>query len=191
MIRLAEIVFVALVALAIGLPSAWFETTRGWPIGALTIGEWTGWPAIGRADADPYSLARLAFLADLPLGSGEGLAFTADSDSSGATLDAGCSYVLVGDTPQARLWTLTAYDAGGALMTTPIGRTSFNSREILRRPDGRIDIAVGPSARPGNWLPLAGTGRFSLVLRLYDTPLTADTPLAQRVMPRIVKGGCA
>ena len=154
------------------------------------IGEWTAWPAIGRPDADPYTLARLAFQREIPLGAGEGLAFTATADVDGNALSGRCGYELRGETPAARLWTLTAYDEAGALMATPTGRVAFNSREIMRRPDGRFDIAVGAEAQPGNWLPVVTAGRFSLVFRLYDSPLTADTPQAQRTMPRIVRQGC-
>lgn len=190
MIRFTDLAIVIAVALVLGLGSAAIESTRGFPFGALAIGEWTAWPAIGRADADPYSLARLAFLKEMPLGAGEGLAFTATADADGAALSGACSYEIRGETPPARLWTLAAYDARGELMATPTGRTGFNSREILRRPDGRFDIAVAATAQPGNWLPVAGGGRFWLVLRLYDTPLTAEAPDAQRVMPHIARIAC-
>ena len=95
-----------------------------------------------------------------------------------------------GQTPAARLWTLTGYDATGRLMANAARRSSFHSREIVRRPDGGIEIAVSTKASPGNWLPIARVDRFRLVFRLYDTPLTAGSGAADIVMPRVSRSGC-
>ena len=42
---------------------------------------WKASPGAGSPDADPYSIARLARTGEVPLGAGEGLAFTADGRS--------------------------------------------------------------------------------------------------------------
>ena len=49
-------------------------------------GAWTAWPHAGSPDADPYSIAMLARTGEVPLGAGEGIAFTAEIDSDGAPL---------------------------------------------------------------------------------------------------------
>ena len=54
---------------------------HGFIFGAVTAGAWTAWPTAGSADADPYSLATLARTGEVPLGAGEGIAFTAEDDS--------------------------------------------------------------------------------------------------------------
>ena len=76
-------------------------------------------------------------------------------------------------------------------MTPSAGRTGFLSREILRRPDGDFVIPLAGDVAPGNWLPIAPVDRFKLVLRLYDTPLTAGSQLAGVTMPRIIAGACS
>ena len=126
----------------------------------------------------------------LPLGAGEGIAFTAETDSAGDTLVGTCTYEIAGQTPAAQLWTLTAYDGEGRLMVNAARRTSFHSREILRRPDGSFVIDVSPDVMPGNWLPVARVDRLHLVLRLYDTPLTTGSRLADLVMPAVRKVTC-
>ena len=127
----------------------------------------------------PLFVAMLARTGEVPLGAGEGLAFTADVDQHGRPLIA--APAAIGSSarrPPARLWTLTAYDGDGRLMVNAARRPGFHSREILRRADGSFDIAISPEVQPGNWLPIAHGDGFKLVLRLYDTPLTTGSQLA-------------
>jgi hypothetical protein len=177
-------------AVVIGVVSAWTLIERGRIFGAVTAGGWTAWPSEGTPDADPYSLAMLSRTGEMPLGTGEGLSFTAARDADGAPLSGQCSYHLAGETPPARLWTLTAYDADGHLMVNVARRTGFHSREVVRKPDGTFDIAIATAVEAGNWLPIAPVENFQLVLRLYDTPLTTGSQIASLSMPEIRKGSC-
>jgi len=188
---LIDLAIAIVVATTIGFSTAWFAVENGPLFGAMTMGEWRAWPGAGSADADPYSLATLARTGDVPLGVGEGLAFTAERDADGELLTGRCSYVVAGQTPPARLWTLTAYDATDRLMVNPARRTGFHSREIVRRRDGSFSIAVSAEVQPGNWLPIGAVERFELVLRLYDTPLATGSRTADLTMPEIRKGECS
>lgn len=185
-----DIAIALVLALTIGVSSAWYAIEHGFLFGAVTAGAWTAWPTAGSADADPYSLATLARTGEVPLGAGEGIAFTAEDDSAGEPLAGTCSYEVAGQTPAARLWTLTAYDSDGRLMVNAARRSGFHSREIVRRPDGSFVIAVSPEVAPGNWLPVGRVGHFRLVLRLYDTPLTTGSRIADLTMPDIRKMSC-
>ncbi|MND05799.1 hypothetical protein D3C83_268030 [compost metagenome] len=60
----------------------------------------------------------------------------------------------------------------------------------MRDADGDFRIVVGAAVASGNWLPIAPVGRFQLVLRLYDTPLTTGSQIADLVMPAIRKESC-
>nr|WP_210308406.1 DUF1214 domain-containing protein [Prosthecomicrobium pneumaticum] len=178
------------IACLVGFGSAALVLDRDRPFGAVTAGAWSAWPASGSPDADPYTKAMQARSGEVPLGAGEGLIFIAEADDAGTPLSGRCSYRIVGQTPAARLWTLTAYDAEGHLMDNAVRRTSFHSREILREADGRFVIAIGPEAEPGNWLPVATGGSFRLLLRLYDTPVGSGSDVRDLVMPRIERGEC-
>ena len=178
------------IAVAVGVSSAWFAVERGRLFGAISVGGWTAWPQEGSIDADPYSLAMLARTGEVPLGAGEGLSFTADRDSQSAPLSGHCAYAVAGETPPARMWTLTAYDALGRLMVNVARRPGFHSREIVREVDGDFIITAAASVAPGNWLPIAPVDRFQLVLRLYDTPLTTGSQIADLVMPTIRLVNC-
>jgi hypothetical protein len=188
--QLIDIAIAVAIATVLGFSTAWIAVEHGRIFGAVTVGAWTAWPGAGGPDADPYSVALLARTGELPLGAGEGLPFTATTDDEGEPLSGGCDYLVSGQTPPARLWTLTAYDAEGRLMRNAAQRAGFHSREILRKPDGTFAIAISPDVEPGNWLPITRVGGIQLVLRLYDTPLTTATEFVSLEMPRIEKEQC-
>ena len=59
----------------------------------------------------------------------------------------------------------------------------LTSNNLMREEDNSFAIAVGPSARPGNWLATAGTGPLVLALSLYDTPASASTGVESLALP--------
>jgi hypothetical protein len=181
-----------LVAAAIGLGSTWFALTRGVAFGAINIGAWSARPRTGTADIDPYARAGIARTGELPVGLGDGVAFVAQRDEGGRALDGRCDATLSGTTPQARYFTLTLYDPDGRLVANSIGRNGFTSQELIRNPDGGIEITVGPRARSGNWLPTGGVERYVLVLRFYDTPVGIATRTGREApMPALrISGTC-
>ena len=184
--------FAFAVAAAFGLGLTQFALTRGTAFGAITIGAWTAWPKTGTADIDPYARAGIARSGELPVGSGDGVAFFTSSDESGRTLDGRCTVTLSGTTPPARFWTITLYDLDGRLVANAANRFGFTSQEIARRADGSFEIVLSSHARPGNWLPTGGIDRYVVVLRLYDTPVGVATRTAKDApMPAVTAGGCA
>ena len=183
--------FAFIVAAAIGLGLTWTALTEGTAYGGVTIGAWTAWPRNGTPGIDPYAKAIVARTGELPVGSGDGVAFYARADDSGLILDGRCDVVLAGTTPQARFWTLTLYDPEGRLVANSLQRQGFTSQEIIRRADGSFEVTVSPRARPGNWLPTGGIERYVLVLRLYDTPIGAATRTGRDApMPAVARRSC-
>jgi hypothetical protein len=156
------------VAAVVGLSATWLATTRGLAFGAVSLGAWTANPKAGTSDIDPYARAIIARSGELPLGSGDGIAFVAQTDDAGRRLNGRCDVVLSGTTPAARFWTIALYDPEGRLVSNTLNRQGFTSQEIVRRNDGTFEIAVAPRPRAGNWLPTAAVERYMLVLRLYD-----------------------
>jgi hypothetical protein len=184
--------FAFAIAAFIGLGLTWSALTRGTAYGGVTIGAWTAWPKNGTAGIDPYARAMVARTGELPIGSGDGVAFYARTDDADRPLDGRCDVDLVGITPQARFWTLTLYDPEGRLVANSVQRHGFTSQEIIRRSDGNFEITISPRARPGNWLPTGGIERYLLVLRLYDTPVGVATRTGKDApMPAITRRPCA
>ncbi len=178
-------------AAAIGLGTTWLALSQGVSIGALQIGAWTARPKAGTAEIDPYARAEIERRGELPIGLGDGVSFIARTDDTGRALDGRCEVTVAGMTPQARFFTITLYNSDGRLVANAIDRHAFTSQELVRRSDGSFVIAVGPRARPGNWLPSGGIERYVLALRLYDTPVGISTRAGRETpMPAITTGGC-
>jgi hypothetical protein len=181
--------FVAAVA---GLSATWLALTEEVAFGSVRIGAWTAHPKMGTIDIDPYARATIARTGELPLGSGDGVAFVARTDDAGRSFDGRCELIVSGITPPARFWTLTLYAPNGRLVRNTVNRHGFTSQEIVRKADGSFDIVVAPRARAGNWLPSAGVDRYILALRLYDTPVGASTrPGREAAMPSVARGACS
>lgn len=190
--RSVAVLFAGLaLSLALGLGSAWLAVRSPAPVDTIELGAWQAWPNAGTERADPYSRARLARTGEIPLGSGEGLMLLAQSDDSGAALTAGCDYRIVGQTPPARLWTLTVEDPEGRVAAGQAGVAALASDALLRAPDGAFEIALSRNIRSGNWVSTARTTRFRLVVRLYDTAARNVTALTALTMPRILRQRCA
>ena len=184
--------FALLLAAAVGLGMTWLTISRGVAFGTMTVGAWTAWPKTGSVDIDPYARATIARTGELPLGTGDGVAFYARTDDSGYVLDGRCTFTISGTTPTARYWTLTLYDRSGRLVANTLDRHGFTSTEIVRDTAGRFTISVAPRARPGNWLPTGGIERYVLVWRLYDTPVgVASRTTKQDPMPAVARKACS
>jgi hypothetical protein len=75
--------------------------------------------------------------------------------------------------PVDAFWSVTVYDSGGKLVANPTNRYSVSSsrpEELVRRPDGSVDIVFSPCdpADPGaNWLKVPRFGGFNAYLRMY------------------------
>ena len=188
---LLGLLFAFTIAAGIGLGATYFAITQSTAYGGVTIGAWTAWPRVGTPGIDPYARAMVARSGELPVGSGDGVAFYARSDDAGRPLDGRCDVAIDGITPQARYWTITLYDLEGRLVANSVQRQGFTSQEVIRRADGTFEITVGPRARPGNWLPSGGVDRYLLVLRLYDTPVGVATRTGREApMPSIARRTC-
>jgi hypothetical protein len=180
-----------IIAAALGLGLTWLALSRGTAFGAMSIGAWNAWPRTGTIEIDPYARAALARSGELPIASGDGVAFFARSDDQGRALDGRCDVALDGITPTARFWTITLYDPDGRLVANASDRYGFTSQEIVRHADGSFEVVVAPRARAGNWLPTGGAERYVLVLRLYDSPVGVASRTAREVpMPAVATKGC-
>ena len=179
------------IATAVGLGLTYATATRGTDLGTLKIGAWTARPKSGTSDVDPYSRATIARSGELPISTGDGIAFSATSDDKNKPLDGRCDVVVSGVTPAARFWTLTLFDRKGHLVANSLQRYGFTSQEIMRASDGTFEIHIASRSRAGNWLPTGGIERYALMLRLYDTPVGVATRTQRDApMPAITTTGC-
>src|SRR4030081_3926524 len=114
----------------------WMTAPRGTDLGTLTIAGCAARPKPGTADVDPYSRALIARSGELPVGTGDGVAFSAVTDDNNRALDGRCDVVVSGVTPAARFWTLTLNDTKGQPVANTLQRYGFTSEEVSRGADG-------------------------------------------------------
>jgi hypothetical protein len=188
---IGNVIMFVMVAIVGGLGSSWYMIERGSGLTTRSIGAWTAWVAAGRADADPYTRAHFIRRGMLPVSSALALSMEAILDSEGQRLHSSCEYLIEGEEPPGRFWSLSVFDEQGRLIPNPAERYSYNSVTALRSPGGRFSIALARSARPGNWLPTGGAGRISLVLTVEEprdsgaqSPQTWAPPAIRRVSCR-------
>ena len=110
-------------------------------------------------------------------------------DDGGKPLDGRCDVVISGNTPAARFWTLTLYDADGRLVANALNRHGFTSQEIVRKTDGNFEI----TRRAARALRQLAADRRRRALRSGAAPLRhagrrRDAHRAEAPMPAIMTG---
>jgi hypothetical protein len=177
-------------ALLAGVGSAWALLGERPPFGAVELGPWRSYPRMGSSDVDPYGRAILARGPHLPLAAGEGVELSARSDSSGSALDGRCRYSLRGPTLPSRGWTLTMADRSDRALAGDAA-AALSDADLVTGEDGIIAVTVSSTVAPGNWLRAPADRGFSLILRFYDTPVSAGVgQLAATALPRIERVSC-
>lgn len=177
-----------LISLALGIGSAFWIVDRGTALTTQRSGPWIMWTRAGHRDLDPYTRARQAKQGNLPLSSQIAATWEARYDVDGRRLHSSCEYLLESEQMDATWFSLTVYDDRGFLIPNAADRHAFTSHTIASNPDGSFFIVVAREARPGNWLPVGGAGRLSLVLTLIEPkPSVIESAL---LLPSIRRIGC-
>ena len=187
-----RVIGIALAGLGLGLVATALTLDRGWDPGQQMVGAWSRQAPVESSTSDPYRRALSAVNGEVSLALNEGVSLQAQRDDGGFRLLRSCSYRVAGAMSKARLWTLSVIDQDGRVIDNPARRYGFTSSNVLRDLQGNFSIVLGPEARPGNWLPTPGAGPMTLVLRLYDTPLSdREGGNAAAVTPSIERQSCA
>ncbi len=184
MLLLLRLVLAGFIATALGLGATWYSVRHVKSLTSVAIGSWRAHPANAKPTADPYARANMAFAGTVPLGQGEGIVLDARRDSHGRPLTGACTYLLTGEIPAARFWTLTATMATGTVMA------SLTSGEAVWLRHHPLAVAISRQAQPGNWLALTQPSRFSINLRLYDTGASFVGQSTAPTMPTLTRESC-
>ncbi|MEL6746594.1 MAG: DUF1214 domain-containing protein [Pseudomonadota bacterium] len=163
------------VGLTTGFGSALYMLDQGTSLTTLRAGPWLVWSQAGRADADPYTRAKLARSGELLITSASVKYFTARTATNGEIIDARCTYSIKGTGPLAHWWTLAAYDQNGDLMANQAARHSFSSETVMRNNRGAYEITLSPMPASGNWLPVSADYRVILMMRVHQPDVLSET----------------
>jgi hypothetical protein len=157
----AKFALALLIGGGLGLATATRSIDGGFAGISSEHGQWVTWPAAGRKDEDPYTRAHFVLDGRLPVSAFEAAEFETASDSTGATLDADCTYILEGRLPPSRWWSVWTAPAAAP-------GDGVTSQAAVLEPDGGLRVAFSRAAQPGNWIRLsADADRFRVFLRLY------------------------
>ncbi|MFC5067776.1 DUF1214 domain-containing protein [Flaviflagellibacter deserti] len=186
-----QLIVICALAAGAGLGLTWLAVRHPPSLETIVAGPWRAEATEGSPGVDAYTLAALAQRGEAPLAVADGLTFRAETDSDGNRLDGRCSYLVTGAMPTVRVWSISAYDERGNPLDNPAQRHGFTKGEAMKSESGDISIAVGASARGGDWIPTGSADRFMLILRVYDTTAGAiaggrSTP----ELPAIRRTGC-
>ncbi len=181
-------VLFAVISLVLGIGSAFWMIDRGTTLTTQRNGPWSMWTRAGQKDLDPYTRARQAKTGNLPLSTQIAATWEARFDIEGRRLHSSCEYLLESEPIDATWFNLAVYDDSGLLIPNSADRHSFTSQTIAANPDGSFFIVLAREARPGNWLPVGGAGRLSLLLTMIE-PKPSVTESAQQ-LPSIRRIGC-
>jgi hypothetical protein len=187
-----KILGVVVVGVPLGLAATWFVTSRGGMGDSVADGPWKTSLVVGSPQSDPYTRARVALHGLLALSRNETLYYTAPEDGDGQTLDGKCRYEIEGRDPNTRWWSITAYGADDYLIPNSQNLYSVSQTSAVRRKDGSFLIAVGGTNAPSanaSWIP-AGTGPFSLTLRLYNPGPEIVLDPEHATLPALKKVSC-
>jgi hypothetical protein len=128
-------------------------------------------------DAYPIDLRgtiyTIAYVGLKRLGTGQ-FYLIAIEDADGEPLDGASSYRLTvpPDAPVEQYWSATVYDRQTHALVRHMDRASraSNASEVVKNPDGSVDIFFGPEAPEGNeanWVPTDPGRDFEVMFRLY------------------------
>jgi hypothetical protein len=156
---------------------------------SISSGAWQTNLFAGSEKADPYLRLSTAVRGLLALSQSETIYYGASRDSDGNPLSANCTYRIEGKAPDARWWSVTAYDERGFLFPN-VSRFSYNMNDLTPDSQGVYTIYVSRTPHSGAWLPLGEPSRFSLTLRLYNPGQSVRNGPGTVDLPRIVLENC-
>lgn len=174
---------------AIGLGSLYYLTFQARPTELIANGIWRTNPLVGTSGDDAYSRLYIAITSILALNRSESIYFEARTDADGGALSAACDYTLSGLPPAARWWSVTAYGPNDRLIPNEAGRYATGTASAETKADGSVDIALTPDGSGPNGIA-TGTGRFVLLLRLYQPSPDVVAALGTAPLFSLTKGSC-
>lgn len=177
-----------ILGLALGLGSARLAVT-GFGGGSVTNGVWSTDLNIGGTEAGMYTRASVAVNGLLALKRSETIYYSATRDANGATLSSSCSYILEGQDPATRWWSVTVYGSDGFLLPEAKGKYSMSKSNVARSGGGTFQIALTRDGSGPNGIP-TGSGDFTLTLRLYNPDGSIALAPDKAVLPQLKTGAC-
>jgi len=162
-------------------------------LSTIDINDWTSDPAIGSETANPYMRAYIARRGLLGLRREEATYYLRTVDDGGQPLRENCAYVIEGETPDARWWSVTLYAGDNYLVENEDDAHSIDMTRAIIGADGfwRATIQATDPGDGSFWVSSRNAGQFDLLLRLYNAgDAVLETPETALTTPDILLLGC-
>ena len=179
-----------LVAVILAIFSIWITLLQ--TNSSLTIqnGPWKTNLFNATKKAGMYHKAVAARYALWGLSSKEVVYFVTDEDSQGNPLDENCQYLIKGNDPPTRWWSVSIYQ-DYHMIENEINRYSLHSQNVIRNPDQSWEITISRKEADKNWLPSGSKpGKIVLALRCYNPEQIILNQPTRISLPQIIKQSC-
>ncbi|MES2574051.1 MAG: DUF1214 domain-containing protein [Bacteroidota bacterium] len=179
----------AFVAIVVGIGTAVYSIKSWKNSSQENIGNWQ---TIGKDkdvnSDDLLSIAQIAVYATYPLTKKEVIYLNTTTDSDGNPIDPKSDYTISGKKFDAGYWSITAYDQDGFLIKNAAKKYSYNFEDVKYEKDSiSYKINLSATEKDSNWLPITGTQKVGLVIRLYQPSDNLRNNLTLESLPLIQK----
>ena len=166
MARVSVKVFSVLCGVVGGWASAlsFIDSVGSNPVGAG--GTWRLWDLASGKASNPYARAHFLMEGRVPPAQSLFQVYTSSIDDDGSTLLSGCVYRISAKDLEARWWSLSV---GPSNSQEKDSSAAVTSDEVVRDPDGSLNVAMARYPVAGNWIRPAVEGALTLQLVVSNT----------------------
>ena len=166
MARVSVKIFSVLCGVVGGWASAlsFIDSVGSSPAGAA--GTWRLWDLASGKASNPYARAHFLMEGRVPPAQSLFQVYTNSLDDDGSTLLSGCVYRISAKDLESRWWSLSV---GPSNSQDKASSPAVTSDEVVRDPDGSLNVAMARYPVAGNWIRPAVEGALTLQLVVSNT----------------------
>jgi hypothetical protein len=166
MARVSVKIFSVLCGVVGGWASAlsFIDSVGSNPAGAA--GTWRLWDLASGKASNPYARAHFLMEGRVPPAQSLFQVYTNSIDDDGSTLLSGCVYRISAKDLESRWWSLSV---GPSNSQEKDSSAAVTSDEVVRDPDGSLNVAMARYPVSGNWIRPAVEGALTLQLVVSNT----------------------
>lgn len=148
---------------------AFIDSVGSTPAG--TAGTWRMWDLAAGTSSNPYARAHFLMEGRVPPAQSLFQVYTNALDDDGSTLLSGCVYKISAKELEARWWSLSV---GPLNSDDADSSAAVTSDEVVRDPDGTLNVAMARYPVSGNWIRPAVDGTLTLQFVVSNTDGTQE-----------------
>lgn len=184
---LIRLLFSLIMAVFIGLGTAWYATELRLEANSLSNGVWTHNTVQGTQTDNIYDRALSARTGFVYLPREDALIFTGQADEGEEPLTGACRYRVTSAALPGSWWSVTAYGPSGQLVETSAGPASVSAGDFA---ESGFEFVVAATDPGTPWIEVPAGQPFSLVLRIFGPEAALTERTAEIRLPRVVKIDC-